>query len=277
MAFEKIENKRLFFSWIGALVIVTALLILKGANISVQFTGIIEPGEIIINRDRAVIIRKINAIPGQKVGKEFHLLELENPDLNFKINQVTLELEKLLQEYRLNNNMRVSSEIIEKGAGKPSSGGYSLIDIKIGALTRELDFLKKEKERMKVITESPCTIVAVNYKAGETAAPYTAIMTIINEAPAMVKGYVLENLNYRLSAGDGLFVQSLYNSGRSVTGTVLSSGIKLVMIPDRLNPNPMVKLWGREVVIAIPPGNPFMFDEKVLISSHSLGILNFIR
>ncbi len=277
MILKKIENIPLLVVWSAAVILLVIIFIFRNEYQSAKFIGIVEPGEIVVSRERAVVLKKLHVLPGQKADKDMLLVELESPDLNEKAMLVSVKLGQLLQQYRLNNNMRIISESVDKGAARPPvTGSFSLLDIQISTLSSELDFYNKEKEKLRVIADIPCVIGAVHFRAGETIQPYAPILTMIPERPVFIRGYIQENTIVNIRADDTIYTRSMVNSSSSAEGKVLSVGSKMIMLPERLILNPGIKLWGREIMIRIPPGNTLVFDEKVIISSRRLTFLDGI-
>ncbi|MEZ4525591.1 MAG: hypothetical protein R2941_06690 [Desulfobacterales bacterium] len=92
------KTKMLLLSWILAFVLI-AKASLDGKQENTCFQGIAETREVIVNCEHGVEIRNIHVTPGQTVERGRLLAELERPELNLRINEISHQLEELkLQE-----------------------------------------------------------------------------------------------------------------------------------------------------------------------------------
>ena len=70
-----------------------------------------------------------------------------------------------------------------------------------------------------------------------------------------------------VNVGDNLEVVSSLHPDNGVGGTIIGLGTRIVEIPERLRKIPDFKTYGREVLIRIPPVNPFLQKEKVMLNA----------
>lgn len=88
---------------VACLVVFIALLLLGWSNMVAKsnFYGIAESREIIVNSENPVEIEKVHVIDGQSVDRGQLLVQLQNPELTLKINQISHQLE----QYRAQNDV----------------------------------------------------------------------------------------------------------------------------------------------------------------------------
>ena len=103
-------------------------------------------------------------------------------------------------------------------------------------------------------------------KEEEHIPAYRALMTFYEPHSGIIKGYVHEDLTYRVQIGDRFSVSSLKVLDQSYVGTVTGLGSRIVEIPTRLRKVPELKTYGREVLVEIPKDNAFLQSEKVSLS-----------
>ncbi len=85
----------LYLVW--AIVLTIILVAYRGGDKKeyTAFYGIAETGEIAVNSENAVDIKKIHVVPGQEIDKGMLIVELDRPELNIKINEISHKLEEL--------------------------------------------------------------------------------------------------------------------------------------------------------------------------------------
>jgi len=88
------KTKMLLLSWMLAFLVI-AKTSLDGKQENTCFQGIAETREVILNCENAVEIRNIHVTPGQTVQKGRLLAELERPELDLRINEISHQLEEL--------------------------------------------------------------------------------------------------------------------------------------------------------------------------------------
>ena len=150
--------KLLYFLWILALGAV-ALMSLDGKEETTDFQGIADTREVIVNSENAVEIKKFHVIPGQEVKADDLLVELDQPELNMKINEISHELEEF-KNRRVIDVEEHKSRIRQLKA--ESASVASEINYKIKQLKSRHDFNKNLTSGLK-------SIQPVN-KSGKTGA-----------------------------------------------------------------------------------------------------------
>lgn len=128
--------------------------------------------------------------------------------------------------------------------------------------------LKRQADELKVVAEFNGSIGRIFFKAGEQVRPFSTILTLHDEQPSFVKGYIHEQVLNTIKVGQSVWLQSIGASSRNprpISGVVESIGSQVMEYPDRLKCNQMVSVWGREVVIRLVEHNQFLLNEKVRI------------
>ena len=139
------------------------------------------------------------------------------------------------------------------------------IKIQIEKLKEELGFVHKEEENLAIHATNDGIVGSISCKVGEQFQAFNTLLTIYEENPTQVKGYVLESLILKVNMGDSIVVNSGVQSSSKCMGKVIGTGSRIVEIPERLRKNPMIKTFGREILIAIPSDNSFLQKEKVIL------------
>lgn len=133
-------------------------------------------------------------------------------------------------------------------------------------LEYEKAYYEKEEKKLKILAPSDGLIGNLRCKEGEHISKFNTLISFYQQNPTIVKGYVHENLILHVKVGDTLEVSSSLHPEHKGIGTVSGLGFRIVEIPERLRKRPEIKTYGREVLIEIPPDNPFLQKEKVVLN-----------
>jgi multidrug resistance efflux pump len=133
----------------------------------------------------------------------------------------------------------------------------------VDKLKEDINFYKKEQERLTIYAPSDGLIGYVHCKEGENIAAFTTMISFYEQNPNMVIGYVHESLSLKVQVGDSLRVVSILHPADQCMGKVSGLGHRVVEIPERLRKIPELRSYGREVLIEIPANNRFLQKEKV--------------
>ncbi len=238
---------------------------------SPAFMGITGSKEIIINFENPVGIKKIHVVPGQNVYQGDLLVEFNQVDLQVAINKVFFQLKELTANQKLNRNINLSLKSNNKTQYlakqiKNRAQNESPLQIRIDKLKKELEILEKQKERLFIYSDIEGVIGSVNFKEGELVNRFAPILTIYAPSPSYVKGYIHENAYNTVKVGQQVLVTSQSDNTKFIKGDVFSVGSRIIPYPPRLNKYPTSPLWGREVLIHIPPKNLMLLGEKVHVN-----------
>lgn len=141
------------------------------------------------------------------------------------------------------------------------------IDAQLAGLHLNKAALKSQDNNLKVNAQFDGQITAVNAKVGELIAPFQPIIALHRVSPSSVTGYIHETIYNDIEVGQRVWIQSInpHNNTKLLTGIVSSLGKRIVEYPKRLQVNPSLGAWGREVVINFNGSTSLLFGEKVQI------------
>ena len=226
------------------------------------------------------------------------ILQLENERMA-KISEVELSIRKLQSEVNLNQSLLKDLKSIEtenavKGTSPSDIKLANLekekeliaqsIDMRIKLLKDELatvnaprevqvdkleqekNYYQEEQDKMSIRAPKDGLIGNIHCLEGENKSSFSTLITFYERNPTQVKGFVHENLIVHVEVGDTLEVSSSLHPEHRRYGTVVGLGSRIVEIPERLRKIPEIKTYGREVLIEIPPHNPFLQKEKVVLN-----------
>ena len=131
-------------------------------------------------------------------------------------------------------------------------------------LTAERDFdAAQASVRFEIKAPGTGVIGGVHVKAGEHKSAFSPLLTFYEPTPNQVLSYVHEDKLLEARLGEEVTVTSLAHPDYSARGTVTGLGSRIVSVPERLRRLPDLAVYGREVIVSLPPGNPFLQQEKV--------------
>lgn len=143
----------------------------------------------------------------------------------------------------------------------------SPIDVQISKLKNRLAHHEKEEEKFTILAPTDGLIGNVHCIEGENINEFRTLISFYERTPTLVEGYVHESLILHVGVGDTVDVSSSLHPEQSTSeGIVVGLGTRIVEIPERLRKRPEIKNYGREVLISIPPNNPFLQKEKVVLN-----------
>ena len=233
---------------------------------------------------KADLLRKINQLESER---------------NTKLSEVDLNIQKLESEMNLNRSLLKDLKSIEVKESADSlspnevklanlqkekemiSGSFE-VELKIlqdelatvnapqqvllNKLEQEKNFYKGEQDKLSIKAPKDGLIGNIHCLEGENKSSFSTLITFYERNPTLVKGYVHENLIVHVEVGDTLEVSSSLHPEHRRYGLVTGLGSRIVEVPERLRKIPELKTYGREVLIQIPPDNPFLQKEKVVLN-----------
>ena len=237
-----------------------------------------------------------NSIESEVLSHQFELEKLSS-SYSIEKDQLNFELQKLLAQKEQETRQATQLKSLLQVSGDST---LSPIDIKISEIKSQLNLLRqaynlkrarqqqqheqaiKEWELKKATaqlsvaeleTESGQLIQHANFdgtvgsvfvEQDEIVESYSKLLSLYEKQPTLIKAYTSEEETQTLHVGQAVMVIST-NRQYEVGGTIEALGSRVTSYPDKINPNPNVKSYGREVFIRIDPTNQFLNGEKVYV------------
>ena len=136
----------------------------------------------------------------------------------------------------------------------------------IKAQEAQLEYYKKRKRDELIVAPADGLIGNVHCKEGEKITSFGALISFYEESPNLVVGYIHEELILKINIDDSIAIYSSSRPDIQNKGVVKTLGSRIVEIPPRLRKIKELKTFGREIIIEIPPDNPFLQKEKVILN-----------
>ena len=267
------DNRKLAAAWLICFMIVLVIG-LRSSTDSSSFVGIADSRESVINFDYPVNVEQINVISGQPVKKGDLLAQVDQVQLETKMQEMRSQLRKLVAEQNLITEMG-SLGSLNKSRTKSNAVDDSKTDplaAEIEGLQQQLASLESRERASYVFAQTDGIVGTISFKKGETVAPYAPLITISPNTPSYIDAFLHESLRAKIELGQQVTVTSMMDSSKRVEGTVASMGSRIVELPTRIGRVQSQKMWGREILIEIPDQNPFLLGEKVEVSHPFLSI-----
>ena len=132
--------------------------------------------------------------------------------------------------------------------------------------TQRIDIQDAERRRLVLIAPVDGYVDQVSISAGTPMPAFRDMMRIYPLRPAKVIGFIHETADIPFRIGDSVSLISGVRPDKLVRGQITAAGPKLVELPLRLRKFAEVRAWGREVVISLPPDNPYYIGERITVS-----------
>lgn len=137
---------------------------------------------------------------------------------------------------------------------------------------RERDIMQQRQSAIsdkirefRVVAPYDGIIGNINAMEGEYVPQYASLISLYEDTPPTVTAFIQEKFDVKVQIGDSVTVQSVYSPDKMVRGVITAKGYRVVEIPERLRKIPELKIYGVEVYIRIPHGNPFLQHEVLKI------------
>jgi multidrug resistance efflux pump len=250
MQFKIISRDKVFkVTWISLSVLLLAFQLLQKQTL--DFAGIVGLRSKEITTNASARVKSVFVIPGQVVKRGTPLLELDNPQLDLEINRIASDLAHYIEQKNLFSSLIGTSQL------KSSQ---------IEGLKKQLAILQKQKEALYITSDSNGKVEAILKKEGENVQPHFPIMTLLEENPNLIRGYIHESVIGEVLVGMDVLVSNPHSLERKqIKGKVLSFGSSIVPFPERLSKDPSRAVWGREVLIEVGGNNNLILGQKVFV------------
>ncbi len=186
-----------------------------------------------------------NVDKGEIVNPVFIKIEALKEELNFTKGIITTQINNLKSERFADNNPLLSE---------------------INALEVQLEHFNERKEDQIIVAPTDGLIGNIHCKEGEKIASFGELISFYEESPTLVVGYIHEELILKININDSIDIFSSSRPEIQNKGVVKTLGSRIVEIPPRLRKIKELKTFGREIIIEIPPDNPFLQKEKVILN-----------
>ena len=187
-----------------------------------------------------------------------------DPNTNYEIvNPTLIKLEALNEA--LNHTKGIINTQINNLKSKRFADNNPLLS-EIRALEVQLTHYQERKKEEVIIAPTNGLIGNVHCKEGEKISSFGALISFYEESPTLVLGYIHEELILKIKINDSIGIFSSSRPDIQNKGIVKTLGSRIVEIPPRLRKIKELKTFGREIIIEIPPENPFLQKEKVILN-----------
>jgi len=230
----------------------------------IGFLGIADSKELQINFEYPVEVKRIHVIQGQNVRKGDLLLELEQSDLNTKIRDIDFRMNRLQSEITLRKEI---GRIIPRSKNMAKNAGQFMdpMQSELNDLIKEKDYLEKKKRDLYVFSPADGVVGTINFKTGEKADGFATLLTLSNNSPTFVTGFINESLDVNLVEGQVVKVRSATRTNVVTTAVVKNVGRRTIEMPLRLLKFQNMIAYGREVTLELSELNQLLIGEKVAV------------
>lgn len=199
----------------------------------------------------------------KKLASNLKSIDLDNTAKSEIKSPILLKIDALKEELRYSKDI-ITTQINNLKRERYATNNPMLSRIKI--LEKELSYYTIKKEKETILAPSDGLIGNIHCKEDEKISSFTPLVTFYEESPTLVVGYIHEDLLLQVNIDDSVTVFSTSRPDIQNTGTIKTLGSRIVEIPPRIRKIKELKTYGREVIIEIPPDNPFLQKEKVTLT-----------
>lgn len=189
-----------------------------------------------------------------------------NTKLGATSNPITLKIKALTKERNYAHSI-INTEISKLESERFASNSPLLSQIK--SLEREQEYYETKKESQTIVAPADGLVGSIQCKANENIPSFQTLITFYDESPTLVIGYIHEEHMLKVNVNDTISIFSTTRPGIENIGIVRTRGSRIIEIPPRLRKIKELITYGREIIIEIPPDNPFLQKEKVTLNLRS--------
>ena len=187
-----------------------------------------------------------------------------DPNTNYEIVNPTLIKLEALNEALKHTKGIINTQLNNLKSERFADNNPLLSEIR--ALEVQLTHYQERKKEEVIIAPTNGLIGNVHCKEGEKISSFGALISFYEESPTLVLGYIHEELILKIKINDSIGIFSSSRPDIQNKGIVKTLGSRIVEIPPRLRKIKELKTFGREIIIEIPPDNPFLQKEKVILN-----------
>jgi multidrug resistance efflux pump len=189
-----------------------------------------------------------------------------NTKLGTTSNPITLKIKALTKERNYARSI-INTEISKLESERFADNNPLLSQIK--SLEREQEYYETKKESQTIVAPADGLVGSIQCKANENIPSFQTLITFYDESPTLVIGYIHEEHMLKVNVNDTISIFSTTRPGIENIGIVRTRGSRIIEIPPRLRKIKELITYGREIIIEIPPDNPFLQKEKVTLNLRS--------
>ncbi len=189
-----------------------------------------------------------------------------NTKLGATSNPITLKIKALTKERNYAHSI-INTEISKLESERFADNNPLLSQIK--SLEREQEYYETKKESQTIVAPADGLVGSIQCKANENIPSFQTLITFYDESPTLVVGYIHEEHMLKVNVNDTISIFSTTRPGIENIGIVRTRGSRIIEIPPRLRKIKELITYGREIIIEIPPDNPFLQKEKVTLNLSS--------
>ena len=202
----------------------------------------------------------------KKLTASMHSIDVENKKKGAVQNPIQLKISALKKELYYTRDI-INTEINNLKSERFASNNPVLSKIK--GLEKELEYYHAKEEKQTILAPSDGLVGTIHCRAGEKISSFQPLISFYEESPTLVVGYIHEEHILKVNVDDTIQISSGTRSDVQNIGIVKTRGSRIVEIPPRLRKIKEFQTYGREIIIEIPPNNPFLQKEKVILNLKS--------
>ncbi len=181
-------------------------------------------------------------------------------------NPIQLKIKALKKELYFTRNI-IKTEINNLKSERFADNNPTLSKIK--GLEKEMEYYQNKEDKQTIVAPSDGLIGTIHCRKGEKISSFQTLITFYEESPTLVIGYIHEEHILKVNVNDTIKISSGTRNNIQNIGIVKTRGSRIVEIPPRLRKIKEFQTYGREIIIEIPPNNPFLQKEKVILNLKS--------
>lgn len=217
-----------------------------------------------LNQDVSEIDRKISELKTEYQADSVLYSEVNRWMGNDSTSSFT-SADQLIQSLENEKNLlvqRFKSE--ENGRAEQLTSDLEDFELTKALLNSELEALREEEATLVQYALFDGSIGSLSGQLMELIPAFETIISIYNDKPNLIKGYMNEQTDISVLVGDQVSVESI-SRDYQVQGEIIEIGSRIVSYPKQMNPVSNVNMWGKEVFVTIPEENEFLNGEKVYV------------
>lgn len=191
---------------------------------------------------------------------------IPDPKANETANPIALRIKALTKERNYAYSI-INTEISKLESERFASNNALLSQIK--SLENELEHYENKKQSQTIVAPVDGLVGSIQCKEDENIPSFQTLITFYDESPTLVIGYIHEEHMLKVNVNDTISIFSTTRPGIENIGIVRTRGSRIIEIPMRLRKIKDFITYGREIIIEIPPDNPFLQKEKVTLNLSS--------